>query len=169
MIKRRYFTISEMSIVFVSVINARLFSFNFVPFRGNLKENNAQTEIGYNLFTTTCEVILKLNVWCWFLRYIEGASWRRRLVAGLTPRRPGFTPWSVLVGFVVNQVALGHGSPPPSSSVFHCQYHSTVALYTHLSPGGWTIGPLMAAVQRHILAHRQCSSIHAVKQAFAEV
>jgi hypothetical protein len=31
----------------------------------------------------------------------------RRLVAGLSPRRPGFDPGSVHVGFVVAKVALG--------------------------------------------------------------
>jgi hypothetical protein len=30
---------------------------------------------------------------------------------------------------------------------FKCLYHSTVALHTHISSGGWTIGPLVAAVQ----------------------
>jgi len=33
--------------------------------------------------------------------------WLRRLVAGLSPRRPGFAPGSVHVGFVVDKVALG--------------------------------------------------------------
>jgi hypothetical protein len=32
-----------------------------------------------------------------------------------------------------------------------CQYHSAVALQTRISPGGWTIGPLVAAVLRHSL------------------
>jgi hypothetical protein len=31
----------------------------------------------------------------------------RRFVAGLSPRRPGFDPGSVHVGFVVDKVALG--------------------------------------------------------------
>jgi hypothetical protein len=31
----------------------------------------------------------------------------RRLVVGLSPRRPGFTPMSVHVAFVVDKVALG--------------------------------------------------------------
>jgi hypothetical protein len=40
----------------------------------------------------------------------------------------------------------------PSPPVFSCQYHhSTVALHTHVTAGGWTIGPLMEAVQRHSL------------------
>jgi hypothetical protein len=33
--------------------------------------------------------------------------WLRRLVAGLSPRRPGFDPLSVHVVFVVDKVALG--------------------------------------------------------------
>jgi hypothetical protein len=31
------------------------------------------------------------------------------------------------------------------------QYHSTVSLHTYISPGRWTIGPFVAAVQRHSL------------------
>jgi hypothetical protein len=46
----------------------------------------------------------------------------RRLVAGLSPLRPGF----VYVGFVVDKVALGQVFPP-STSVFPCQFHSTGA------------------------------------------
>jgi hypothetical protein len=52
--------------------------------------------------------------------------WLRRLVAGLPPRRPGFDPGSVRVGFLVDKVALGQVFPP-STSVFHCQFHSTGA------------------------------------------
>jgi hypothetical protein len=39
----------------------------------------------------------------------------------------------------------------PSSSVFPCQYHSTVALHTLISSGGRTVGPLVATVspRRH--------------------
>jgi hypothetical protein len=39
----------------------------------------------------------------------------------------------------------------PSCSVFPSQYPSTVALHTHICPGEWTVGQLVAAVQRHIL------------------
>jgi hypothetical protein len=39
----------------------------------------------------------------------------------------------------------------PSSSIIPCQYHSTMALYTHISSDGWTIGPLVTTVQRHSL------------------
>jgi hypothetical protein len=31
-------------------------------------------------------------------------------------------------------------------------YHSNVVIHAHISPGVWTIGPLMVAVQRHSLA-----------------
>jgi hypothetical protein len=63
-------------------------------------------------------------------------TWRavprlRWLVAGLSPRRSGFAPGSIHVGFVVDKVALGQVFSP-SSSVFPCQYHSTVALQTHI-------------------------------------
>ena len=50
----------------------------------------------------------------------------RRLVAGLPPRRPGFYPGSLYVGFVVGKVALGEVFPP-STSVFLCQFHITGA------------------------------------------
>jgi hypothetical protein len=33
--------------------------------------------------------------------------WLRQLVAGLSPRRPGFAPGSIHVGFVAYDVALG--------------------------------------------------------------
>jgi hypothetical protein len=52
--------------------------------------------------------------------------WLRRLVAGLSPRRPGFDPWLLHVGFMVDKVALGQVFPP-STSVFSCQFHSTGA------------------------------------------
>jgi hypothetical protein len=38
---------------------------------------------------------------------IGAVSWLRSLVTGLSPRRPGFTPGSIHVGFVVDKVALG--------------------------------------------------------------
>jgi hypothetical protein len=33
--------------------------------------------------------------------------WLRSLVAGLSPRRPGFAPGAIHVGFVLDKVALG--------------------------------------------------------------
>jgi hypothetical protein len=38
---------------------------------------------------------------------LQSYGWLRRLVAGLSPRRAGFTPLSVHVGFVLDIVALG--------------------------------------------------------------
>jgi hypothetical protein len=52
--------------------------------------------------------------------------WLRRLAAGLPPRRPGFDPGPVHVGFVVDKVALGQVFSP-STSVFPCQFHSAGA------------------------------------------
>jgi hypothetical protein len=37
----------------------------------------------------------------------KAVPWLRWLVAGLSPRRPGFEPGSIHVGFVVDKVALG--------------------------------------------------------------
>jgi hypothetical protein len=37
----------------------------------------------------------------------QAVPWLRRLVAGLSPRRPGFAPGLVYVGFAVDKVALG--------------------------------------------------------------
>jgi hypothetical protein len=34
-------------------------------------------------------------------------KWLRRLVAGLSPRSPGFAPGSIHVGFVMDKAALG--------------------------------------------------------------
>jgi hypothetical protein len=39
--------------------------------------------------------------------YQIAVPWLRRLAAGLSPRRPGFDPRSVHVGFVVDKVVLG--------------------------------------------------------------
>jgi hypothetical protein len=41
----------------------------------------------------------------------RAVPWLRLLVAGLSPRRPGFNPGSVHVGFVVDKVAQGQVFP----------------------------------------------------------
>jgi hypothetical protein len=43
---------------------------------------------------------------------ILAVPWLRRLVTGLLPRRPGFAPGSVYMGFVVDEVALGQAFLP---------------------------------------------------------
>jgi hypothetical protein len=42
---------------------------------------------------------------------ITAVPWLRRLVAGLSPKRPGIDPGSVHVGFVLDKVALGQVFP----------------------------------------------------------
>jgi hypothetical protein len=79
--------------------------------------------------STTLRPIEGLDVLLhWFFTSALGgskwlSSWLRRLVAGFSPRRPGFDPGSVRVGLVVDKVALYGFSP--STSVFPCQFHST--------------------------------------------
>jgi hypothetical protein len=50
-------------------------------------------------------------LWC-LIYYLSGRNevavpWLRQLVAGLSMVRPGFIPRLILVGFVVDKVALG--------------------------------------------------------------
>jgi hypothetical protein len=85
----------------------------------------------------------------------EGAVPRlRRLVAGLPPRRPGFDPGSVHVGFVVDKVSLGQVFPP-STSVFPCQFNSTGAPLrgkkNHLHQQDCTISLKAAVRPEHLL------------------
>jgi hypothetical protein len=42
---------------------------------------------------------------------MKAVPWLRQLVAGLSPRRPGFDPGSFNVGFVVDRLALGQVFP----------------------------------------------------------
>jgi hypothetical protein len=49
-------------------------------------------------------------VWCKSRRSkmeLRAVPWLRRLVVGLSPRRPGFAPGSIHVGFVVDKLVLG--------------------------------------------------------------
>jgi hypothetical protein len=73
--------------------------------------------------------------------------WLRRLVTGLSQQRPEFVPSSVHLGFAVDDVVQAQVFLQVLR--FPCQYHSTVALHTHISTWGRTIGLIVAAVQRH--------------------
>jgi hypothetical protein len=59
-------------------------------------------------------------------QFCMAVPWLRRLVSGLSLRRPGFNPGSVHVGFLVDKAALGQVFPP-STSGFPCQFHYTGA------------------------------------------
>jgi hypothetical protein len=81
---------------------------------------------------TTLESLLSLDsksktfLWLWWL------------VAGLSPRKLGF--------------ALGTETGlSPSCSALPCQYHFTLAICTRAWSSGWTVGPLLATVQRRSL------------------
>jgi hypothetical protein len=70
----------------------------------------------------------------------------RRVVTGLLPGRTGL----VHVRLVADNVILEQIFSP-SSSIFPCQYHFTMALHAHTSSGRWTVDLLVTAVQRHSL------------------
>jgi hypothetical protein len=66
-----------------------------------------------------------------------------------TFRKAKFITFSANSSFATRWLLVGL---PESSGrrirSFPCRYHFTVILHTHISPGGWTTGPLVAAVQR---------------------
>jgi hypothetical protein len=75
-------------------------------------ENKRHSDCEYIYFTPN----LRLDHICKALRYLiilkllPTVPWLRQLAAILSQRRPGFTPWSVRVGFMVDNVALGQDS-----------------------------------------------------------
>jgi hypothetical protein len=56
-------------------------------------------------------------------------------------------PWLIVI-FVVGELALGQDF---LRVLRFSLYHSTMAVHTHISSGGWTIGRLVAPVQRYSL------------------
>jgi hypothetical protein len=65
---------------------------------------------------------------------VRAMPWFRWLIVGLSPWMHEFTPLPIHVGFVVDKAALVHINA--TSSVFPCQYHSTMPLYTRISSEG---------------------------------
>jgi hypothetical protein len=63
--------------------------------------------------------------------------WIRQLVAGLSVRRPGFDPRSVLEGFVVNKVAVGQVFVPvfriSPVSIIPTKLHNHLHLHTSIT------------------------------------
>jgi hypothetical protein len=77
--------------------------------------------------------------------------WLKRLVAGLSPRRPGITPRSVHVGCVVDKVALGQ----VFLRVFRLLPVNIIPpfLHTHPSPPHEVCHSSGQAAHYHILDH----------------
>jgi hypothetical protein len=76
-------------------------------------------------------------------------SWLRRLVVSLSPRKFEFAPASVQVGFLAYKVALGQALLRVLQFPLSTSVHS-VSPYSYIT-WGWTICPLVAAVQRRSL------------------
>jgi hypothetical protein len=64
----------------------------------------------------------------------------------------------VRVSICGGKIGTGAGFSP-NTSVLTCQFHSTAAFHSDMSPGGWTLVPLKAAVQRQSL-HRHEQQQH---------
>jgi hypothetical protein len=76
----------------------------------------------------------------WRRNVIPKLICKKRLVAGIPPRRPGFKAGSSHVGFVMDRVALGLVFS--EHFVFPCQssLHQFLHNHHHLSSGAGTIG-----------------------------
>jgi hypothetical protein len=117
--------------------------------------------------SAVCSIIIHLFSYCCYYKvfvtcevYIEAVPWFRQLVTGLSPWRPGFTPGSVHVGLMVDKVALGQ-----VFSEIHNWFPLSVSFHwgsISLS-GEWTVGLLVAAVQRHSLTSSAWTNLHQMR------
>jgi hypothetical protein len=87
---------------------------NVLEFHYSLSKVNVRASLGQNT-AHSCRAFspamgqVHTDSWDCLLLSRQTVKWLRRLVAGLSPRRPGFLPGSVHVGFVVDRVALWWG------------------------------------------------------------
>jgi hypothetical protein len=75
-------------------------------------------------------VLSSLHFLYCIILFLMAVPWLRWLVAGHSPRRSGFAPGSIHVGFMVDKIALRQVFLRVLR--FPCQCHSTVALQTHI-------------------------------------
>jgi hypothetical protein len=93
-----------------------------------------------------------MNVPAWLTLFMA-VPCLKRLVAGLLPLRAVLAPRAVHVGFMVDKVALGQvffseSFGFPLSVLFH-----RYSIFTNISFGGWTRGPLAAQFHRDVVLH----------------
>jgi hypothetical protein len=121
-----------------------------------MDETTGRIKVNESLVTTPCIRVGEEEVWLHaFLTLVLGRSVllvaravSRRPLTAETPVRARVSPWVACGG----QSSTGIHCHSVTFSVFPCKYHSTVAFHTQKSSSGrWTIGPLVAAVQRHSL------------------
>jgi len=79
-------------------------------------------ELNVTIFSSAAHITTQVS---------DATPWLRRLVAGMTFRRPGFNPRLSHCGICGVQSGTGTGSPAMTAAV-SCQYHSTSALYSFI-------------------------------------
>jgi hypothetical protein len=83
------------------------------------------------------------------LKLLWATDFHTRSVTGFSPRRPAFVPRSVSVEFVGDRVALQAVFLRVLRFSLSISFHRS-SIFTHISLGQCTVGPLAAAVpQRH--------------------
>jgi hypothetical protein len=88
--------------------------------------------------------------------------WHRRLIAGLSPRRPGFDHRSFHVKCLIDKVGLGRGFL--QVFLFSCQYHSTNAYLCVAS--NKTNGRRLGTLQKSVLFRKSRSIIQKCTMTF---